>query len=237
MTVVVPPHRAVLSDTMRRSVSGLLQACIQQTRMTGAGLHVIDRHGVLRQVVAAGAGAEEFERITVAGMEGPGVEAFVRNHMVASADLVRDGRWSALAAALHGIQIRAACAVPVRVGGTAVGCLSVIRDRPGAWSHEERQSLGRYGVLTELVLRPGSGADGPLVEGLQRAVGERAMIERGIGFLMARQGLTAPQAFAVLGITASREGSAVGDTVTRLLAAAGPEGSARGRVRPSGLAR
>ncbi len=163
----------------------------------GAGVMMIDDERALSYVHSDNEGARRLEAAQRELGHGPCVDCLVLDHSVASADVMADDRWPGLATLLEGADVRAVLGVPVRLAGGAVGSLNVHRNRPSPWDPEETAAIAAYaGVIEDLI-----GAAliaqqrGDLAEQLQHALDNRVIIERAIGFLMARDGLDAVDAF------------------------------------------
>lgn len=145
--------------------------------------------------------------------------AFVDNHVVASRDVCADERWPALATAMAGHGVHAVLGVPVRMGAIPVGTLDVYRDHPHDWDESERRALGRYGDIVELALTEALRAHtaGELAGQLQYALDYRVIIERAVGYLMARDSIDSTVAFNRLRRAARSRRTKIGDVAEQLL--------------------
>jgi len=151
--------------------------------------------------------------------QGPCTEAFVNNTIVASTDVTVEERWPDLALAIRPHPVRAVLGLPVRLGGVTVGTLDVFYDRPHVWQDDECQALARYRDLVESTLATAVAAHnaGELAAQLQYALDYRVIIERGVGYLMARDHVDSMAAFNTLRRAARDQQSKIGDVAQRLL--------------------
>jgi hypothetical protein len=107
----------------------------------------------------------------------------------------------------------------VRLGAVTVGTLDVFYDRPHIWQDDECQALARYRDVIESTLSAAVAAEnaGELAAQLQYALDYRVIIERGVGYLMARDGLDSMTAFNRLRRAARDTQSKIGDVAQRLV--------------------
>ncbi len=87
------------------------------------------------------------------------------------------------------------------------------------WQEDECQALGRYRDVVESTLSAAVAAEnaGELAAQLQYALDYRVIIERGVGYLMARDGLDSMTAFNRLRRAARDTQSKIGDVAQRLV--------------------
>lgn len=172
-------------------------ACVDLFGVTGSGIMIADEQNITRYVAASDGPGRVLEQTESAAGQGVCTEAFVDNHLVASRDICTDERWPALAAALVGHGVHAVLGVPVRLGAIPVGTLDVYQDHPHDWDDGERRALARYGDLVELIITESLRAHtaGELAGQLQYALDYRVIIERAVGYLMARDGVDSAVAF------------------------------------------
>jgi hypothetical protein len=151
--------------------------------------------------------------------QGPCTEAFVNNTVVASSDVTVEGRWPDLASALRPHRVRAVLGLPVRLGGVTVGTLDVFYDHPHMWQDDECQALARYRDVVESTLANAVAAHnaGELAAQLQYALDYRVIIERGVGYLMARDQVDSMTAFNKLRRAARDTQSKIGEVAQRLV--------------------
>jgi GAF domain-containing protein len=163
----------------------------------GAGLLLVDEQQALRCVAATDDAGLALEELQEEAGEGPCVECLVRNTVVRCGDIGTDPRYPGVGPALAARGVHAVLGAPVAVGGLAVGSLNVYVDERHDWTAPEQQALTSYGELLGRLLAAGLVAQRQteLAGELQYALEYRVVIERAIGYLMARHGLDPVTAF------------------------------------------
>jgi hypothetical protein len=206
---------AVLADALQRVVD----ACVQVFPVDGSGIMLADEQGALRYAAASDGPGRLLEESQIAVAEGPCVDTYVEDARVSTADLVRDDRWPALGPLMEGRGVGAVLGVPVHLSGLCVGSLDVYRTATRDWDPSEAEALHRYGHVVEAMMSAAVGAEqaGELAAQLTYALDHRLPVERGIGYLMARDGLTQPQAFHKLRGAARASRRKIGDVAGHLL--------------------
>jgi GAF domain-containing protein len=195
------------------------EACVDLFGVTGSGIMLADEQNVPRYVAASDGPGRVLEVAESDTGQGPCTEAFVNNTLVATADVLTEGRWPDLASALRPQRVRAVLGLPVRLGGVTVGTLDVTYDHPHTWQEDECQALARYRDVVESTLAAAVAAHnaGELASQLQYALDYRVIIERGVGFLMARDQVDSMTAFNRLRRAARDTQSKIGDVAQRLV--------------------
>jgi GAF domain-containing protein len=198
----------------------VVDACVDLFGVSGSGIMLADEQNLLRYVAASDSPGSVLETAESESGEGPCTEAFVSNRPVATADLRFDERWPRLAAAVEAYDIRAVLGVPVRLGGITVGTLDAYLNHPHRWHASEQAALVRYGDVIQATLTAALSAHtaGQLADQLQYALDYRVIIERGVGYLMARDGVDAVTAFNRLRTAARNGRSKIGTVAEHLLA-------------------
>ena len=205
---------AVLQPSLRR----IVDACAQLFGLDGSGVMLADEQGVLRFVVTTDGAGRELEDAQRDAGQGP----CLTRSSATSRQLREHSRRRALpgagcAAARRdrrcGAQ-RSAAAVPHRRGHVNVHTVD-----PRRWSRAERDALSRYGEIAEAMLSAAVSADqaGELAAQLNYALDYRAPIERGVGYLMARDGLDQAAAFHRLRTAARSNRRRIGEVAEELL--------------------
>jgi GAF domain-containing protein len=207
------------NDDVLRALDQTIAACVDLFGVSGSGLMIIDEQHALRDAVASDGPGRVLEKVQSETGQGPCVDTFVHDTVVSTADIGTDSRWPASRALIAEHGVHAVLGVPVHVGGLAVGSLDVYLDRPHDWNDSEIAALLRYGQVVETTLRAAMVAHqaGELADQLQYALDHRVVIERAVGFLMARQGVGAVEAFNVLRRTARSRRRKVADVARELL--------------------
>jgi GAF domain-containing protein len=120
---------------------------------------------------------------------------------VTTPDVIEEAeRWPALAKALADQPVRAVLGTPVRLGGVPVGTLDVYRTHRHEWDDSEVAAIQRYAevIATTLSAALQAHTAGELARQLQYALDYRVVIERAVGYLMAKQSLDAVASFNAL---------------------------------------
>ena len=207
---------ASLEDTMRH----LTDSVISMFGLTGAGLMLVDDDQLVRSVLATSELGWVLEDGQEEAREGPCVDAVVHGELVASEDITLDPRWPRLAEVLAGSGIGGVLGVPIRLAGATMGALNVYVDRPHQWDQSDEHALTTFGELLEAVLATALFAEqrDTVVKQLQEALESRIIIERCVGFVMARDGLRAVDAFNLLRDLARPSRRKVHDIAREILA-------------------
>jgi GAF domain-containing protein len=180
-----------------RTLTTISHACLDLFGVDGCGIMFVDDHNNLRDTVASDPHGRLLEHAEMNTQQGPCTDSYITNTPVAATDLHTDPRWPLLAAHLTDTSIHAVLGVPIRLGGGPVGTLDVLRRQPHEWDESERNSLQRYGDVIEATLAATltAHAASELAAQLQYALDSRIIIERSIGYLMARDRVDALDAF------------------------------------------
>lgn len=188
--------------------------------LSGLGLMFVDENEALRYVAATNSAVHALERAQEESGEGPCVDSLVLDEVVACEDLSTDDRYRSVGRVVAAHGIHAALGVPVRVGGAAVGTLNVHRDRPHVWDHSDITAMRGFAGVVEAVLRTLLAAErhSRLSDQLTYALEHRVVIERSIGYLMARDGVDAVAAFDVLRRASRSSRRKVGEVAADVLA-------------------
>jgi GAF domain-containing protein len=205
--------------SLRGSLQQVVDACVQLFSVTGSGLMVADAQSVLRYAVATDGPGQELEEVQLQAGQGPCVLAFVTDQLVATDDASADPRWPAIADRIRPLGIRGMLGVPVQLSGIPVGSLDVYLDIPHHWDESEQRALTRYADVVEVMMETAVAADraGELAEQLNYALDYRVPIERGVGYLMARDGVDHAAAFNRLRLAARSSRRRIGDVAEQLL--------------------
>lgn len=204
---------------LRGALHEVTNACVELFGVTGSGIMLADEQSISRYVAASDGPGRVLEMMESETGQGPCTEAFVLGHPIAVADLLTEKRWPELAAAMAPHNVHAVLGVPVRLGGITVGTLDVYRDHPAEWDDSERSALDRFGNIVGIILSSALSAQeaAELAGQLQYALDYRVVIERGVGYLMARDNIDAVMAFNRLRRAARSSQTKIGDVATQLL--------------------
>jgi GAF domain-containing protein len=165
--------------------------------LSGAGLLLMDEQQGMSSVAATDSAGAALEETQEEAGEGPCVDCLMHHRTVRCTDLATDPRYSRVGPPLAERGVHAVLGVPVAIGGVSVGALNCYVSEPHEWSDAEEQALAAYAELlgralgSALVARRQSA----LAAQLQYALDYRVVIERAVGFVMARDGVDAVTAF------------------------------------------
>lgn len=224
---------AALADSIRRltepraddgtitsALHVVLTACVELFEVDGAGILVADEQDMLTYAAASDGPGRVLEKTEAEAGEGPCTEAFVRSVVVTTRDVTAEAdRWPTLARTLATQPVRAVLGVPVRLGGVPIGTLDVYREHVHDWDDSEVAALARYAEVIAATLSAALQAHtaGELAKQLQYALDYRVVIERAVGFLMARNGTDAVAAFNALRTAARSQRTKIGKVAEHVL--------------------
>lgn len=207
------------ADQLLPTLRSVVTACVDLFGVSGSGIMLADEQNVTRYVAASDGPGRILEVLETQTGQGPCTQAFVTNQVVPSSDVTVDSRWPRLATLIKPHGVRAVLGLPVRLGGAPVGTLDVYMGTPHAWTEDECAALSRYGEVIEASLAAAVSAHtaGELADQLQYALDYRIVIERGIGYLMARDDLDQVAAFNRLRQAARSSQTKIGEVAAHLL--------------------
>lgn len=223
-------HRALRELETRNEATPLLEAIQHAVRsaaklfhVTGSGVMFIDDAQGLHYAAASDGHGRELEQAQTRAGTGPCVQALVTNEVVRTEDVTTDERWPEIHAGLRDTRVRSVLGVPIHVGGTVVGSLDAYCDKHHQWSEDEVEGLQAYAKLIERFLLTALQAqrNEETVRQLEHALEHRVVIERAVGVLMERHGLTALDAFERLRGDARRSRRRAADIADEIVAGAG----------------
>jgi transcriptional regulator with GAF, ATPase, and Fis domain len=206
-------------ESLRDSLQGVIDACVQLFSVTGSGLMIADEQSILRYAVATDGPGRVLEEVQLETGEGPCVDTFVKDSLTVTEDLAVDQRWPRVAERMAPLGVHAMLGVPVRLGGVTVASLDVYLDSPHNWDRTEQRALMRYGEVVSALTEAALAAQqaGELADQLNYALDHRVPIERGIGYLMSRDGVDHAAAFNRLRRAARSSRRRIGDVAEELL--------------------
>jgi GAF domain-containing protein len=201
------------------AVAEVIHAAVDLFQVTGSGLMVVDEQQDLHYVAASNTSSKIMEQVQSRAGEGPCVSAFVHNRPIRTEDLHTEQRWPRVRDIFLQHGVVAVLGVPVRMGGVPIGTLDLFVDRPYPWQDDEAAALERYADLVESTLGAALAAQraGVLADQLQHALDYRIVIERAVGYLMARRATDAERAFDELRRTARSQRRKVAEVARYLL--------------------
>lgn len=220
-----------LADSLRRlsstpnaqssegSLRRVIDACLQMFSVQGSGLMITDEHSVLRYVVSSDGPGRLLEQAQIETGEGPCVDTFIRDEVTVCTDVANDPRWPKLGPIMRGSGVAAVLGVPVHLSGLCVASLDLYRSTVQEWHDSESAALTRYGEVVGATLGAIVSAEqaGELAAQLNYALDYRVPIERGVGYLMARDRIDHVEAFTRLRSAARNSRRKIGDVAEDLL--------------------
>jgi GAF domain-containing protein len=207
-------------DNVVSALEQVLDACVALFSVDGAGILVADEQDILRYVAASDGPGRILEQVETEAGEGPCTTAFVTATVVTSRDVTAETqRWPVLSEAMAHQPVRAVLGTPVRIGGVPVGTLDVYRKNVHDWDDSEVAALARYAevVATTLTSALRAHTAGELARQLQYALDYRVVIERAVGFLMAKESIDAVVAFNRLRTAARSRRTKIGEVAEHVL--------------------
>jgi GAF domain-containing protein len=199
----------------------VVRACVELFGVDGAGVLIADEQDILVYAAASDGPGRLLEQTEAEAGEGPCTEAFVQRSVVTTRDVTAEAeRWPTLASAMAAQPVRAILGTPVLLGGVPVGTLDVYKSTPHVWDDSEKAAIGRYAEIISTTLGAALQAHtaGELARQLQYALDYRVVIERAVGYLMAKQSLDAVAAFNALRTVARRRRTKIGVVSEHVLA-------------------
>ena len=193
--------RATAAETESEGLAAALQDVVAATGavfgVDGAALSLLDEQGELRWVAASDPAVELVERAQLDLGEGPCLDAVASDRVVATPDLLGDGRWPRTEAVIRHHRLRAVLAAPIRVDDVPVGSLNLYASEVRQWSEADLQAIEAYAaVVADLLVSELHREDhGDKVGQLEHALLSRVLVEQAKGVLMARLGLGSRPAF------------------------------------------
>jgi GAF domain-containing protein len=201
------------------SLRRVIEACLQMFSVQGSGLMITDERSALRYVVSSDGPGRLLEKAQIETGEGPCVDTFVRDEVTVCTDVANDRRWPKLGPIMRGSGVAAVLGVPVHLSGLCVASLNLYRSTTQEWDPAECAALTRYGQVVGATLGAIVSAEqaGELAAQLNYALDYRVPIERGVGYLMARDRIDQVEAFTRLRSAARSSRRKIGDVAEDLL--------------------
>ena len=205
-----------LDEALRRIVS----ATHELFNVDGAGLMLIDPDQLLRNVADSDRRVDQLEELQIDHGEGPCIDAFDEKELVHAADLSAEARWPKFSPAAVERGLRAVLASPIPYNQTAIGVVVVFSTKVHPWSPEGELALVAFTDLAALTIANTMQSEqrGELAEQLQRALDARVLIEQAKGALVAREGISAKEAFDQMRRRARAERRRVAEVAEEVMA-------------------
>jgi GAF domain-containing protein len=199
--------------TLISALHVVVAACVDLFGVDGAGVLIADEQDLLVYAAASDGPGRLLEQTEAEAGEGPCTEAFVQGRVVTSRDVTAEAdRWPTLASAMADQPVRAVLGTPVLLGGVPVGTLDVYKSQAHDWDESEKAAIVRYAEIISTTLGAALQAHtaGQLARQLQYALDYRVVIERAVGYLMAKESLDAVGAFNALRTAARSRRTKIG---------------------------
>ena len=208
-----------LDEALRRIVS----ATHELFNVDGAGLMLIDPDQLLRNVADSDPRVDHLEELQIEHGEGPCIDAFDEKELVHAADLSAEARWPKFSPAAVERGLRVVLASPIPYNQTAIGVVVVFSTKVHPWSPEGELALVAFTDLAALTIANTMQSEqrGELAEQLQRALDARVVIEQAKGALVAREGISAKDAFEQMRRRARAERRRVAEIAEEVMASLG----------------
>jgi len=180
----------------------LIDHSVQLLDADAGGIMLADPHGLLRVVATSNEDARLVELMQLQNDQGPCLDCFHTAMPVNVPDLAQAaGRWPMFVAeAMRRPVFRAVYALPLRLGGDAIGALNLWHHQPRALPRDELvvgQALADVATIAILQARAILRAE-VVNEQLQAALTSRVIIEQAKGLLAHHTGLPMDQAFNLI---------------------------------------
>lgn len=202
------------AQTLER-LAGLARATIPGC---SAGSVTLWREGQPYTVVSTDDLAREVDNAQYETLEGPCLDASRYGEVYVVREMAGETRWPVFCSVAARKGIRSSLSLPLSVRGAPIGALNLYSEQHDGFAGAEevgRLFAGQAGVAiaNAEVYR----ASRSLAEQLQEAMDSRAVIEQAKGVLMAEQGGTAEEAFALLRAASQRENVKLRDIAQRIV--------------------
>lgn len=220
----------LVQGALDASLGRVVESLQQVFGADGAGIMLVDDEHGLRFVSATDEVSAALEAIETRVGDGPCVEALWHGEPVLCADLAAERRWPEVREALVPMGARAILGMPLRVGGAPVGALDVYRKRTHEWAPAELDAVRSFADTVQDVLELAVLArqQQDLAVQLRNALETRVIVERAVGYLMAKQSLDAVAAFNLLRSQARHERRKVAEVAEDVLGRNRPATSSGG---------
>jgi len=203
-----------LDDLLHR----LTDHAIVITGSQGAGVMLAGQSG-LSFAAASDPWVVEMESLQDRIETGACHAAFTTRELVVVEDLAATDRWPAYRGRALELGFRAVIGVPMHACGETIGVLNLYRRAPGPWSEADLEAaeivtaMGAGYVLHANRLR----AQHDLAAQLEAAIASRDLIGQAKGLLIARHGIDAEAAFAMLRAESQTTNLKLRDVAAKLL--------------------
>lgn len=227
--MTTPLVRTILSEVLLESSaeasphlpSALCRHAVRHLRIDGAGLSVATTEGLQEPVAATDGLARTLEDLQFLTGEGPCVDAFGTDRIVAQPDLAATGtlHWPAYGPEALAAGAGAVFAFPLNMGGIRLGVLDLYRLEPGPLSDEDTaRSLAYADAATIMLLYLQQEAGSGLNPQLEADWATRAPVHQATGMIAVQANVTPTQAMLLLRARAYAEDRPIHEVASDVLA-------------------
>jgi GAF domain-containing protein len=171
--------------------------CDEAARMVptvkDAGVIVLDADRHLKTIFATGPVPHKLDELQMRTNTGPCLTAARKQIVVRMHDIAADTRWTTFREAADSCEVASMLCVPLFVDDRMLGTLSLYGRQPGIFRGGAESVARMLATLCAIAL-----ADTRQRERMERALANRDLIGQAKGVLMARHGVRADKAFAML---------------------------------------
>jgi hypothetical protein len=176
----------------------LCEVCAEAVALTGAGIMLMSGDLPRGSVCSSNAVSALIEELQYTLGEGPCVDAYQQDRVVAEPDLADPvtRRWFAFTPPALEAGVRAVFGFPLRVGAVRLGALNLYRDRPGPLSDgQHADALVVADVAARWVLEAQAGAPpGAVAQGLEVGADFHFVVHNAAGMVTVQQGVSVTEA-------------------------------------------
>jgi GAF domain-containing protein len=179
----------------------LTDRCVEVLGVDASGIVLVSPDGDLRAMAASSDAIHVLDLLAVATQEGPSLDCYRTGQPIANHDLtVADARWPHFTPEALAAGFRSVHAVPMRLRGTVLGALNLLRRDPGDFDAADvgiAQAFADIATIAVLQHRAASDAVA-LNEQLSHALNSRIVIEQAKGMAAEHANTTPDAAFAAM---------------------------------------
>jgi GAF domain-containing protein len=180
------------------SAAWLCAVCPQITGMSGAGIMLMSGDIPRGSLGTTDEVSQLIEELQYTLGEGPCVDAYQQDRVVAEPDLADPvaRRWVAFTPRVLAAGVRAVFGFPLRIGAVRLGALNLYRDRPGPLSGQQHaDALALASMAARWVLEAQAAAVSGAVPSQLEAVADfRFVVHSAAGMISVQQGITVTDA-------------------------------------------
>jgi GAF domain-containing protein len=204
------------------SSARLCEVCPQIMGVDGAGVMLMSGEIPRGSLCASGEVSRLIEELQYTLGEGPCVDAYQQNRVVAEPDLADPvaSRWPAFTTAALDAGVRAVFGFPLRAGAVRLGALNLYRGRSGALSDDQQgDALVVAEVAARWVLEAQAGAPaGTVAVEVEAGADFHLVVHNAVGMVSVQEGISVTEALIRLRAFAYSHDRLVGDVAGDIVA-------------------